>query len=472
MLTILVISFLVTGGLAYYDHFEQNQNYNEQRFQRKEKSVKASMDYFLEQTGSAVSPDSIAPLFNDKICELSDVHNLFIVLYDVRGNYLISTNSQTLDSLGLPYHVGYSILKQLSSGTDRAVIDKLQTSEDYTIAYWYFKDRTGKPLAITNVVYDRSDADTKDIWAFIRELGASYLVLFLLTVLAAYFLSTYISRPLRIIAERLKQVELGKPNEPIRWSGKNEIGTLVEEYNRMLRELEVSASQLAREERESAWREMAKQVAHEIKNPLTPMKLRVQHLERSWQDNPAQFEEKLGKFCSSMTEQIDTLTRIANEFSNFAKMPRPELGPLNLPKIAGDAVDLFRHTQHADLRFRAYLIENPTVLSDRDHLIRVFNNLLTNAVQAIPPDRPGIIWVQLRQCGDQLVVRVSDNGEGIPEESLASVFVPNFTTKTTGSGIGLTMVKSMISQSGGQVWVKSKPGKGASFYFSLPVHSA
>lgn len=471
MLAILLISFLITGGLAYFDHFEQNEKYNEQRYQRKEKAVRASLDYFLQQSGRYISPDSASIDFNDKICELSDVHSLFIALYDTRGNYLVSTNSETFDSLGLPYQVNYSILKQLSSGTDRAVFDKDYLSDDFTIAYWYFRDSEGKPIAVVNVAYDRADADTKDVWEFIRELGASYLVLFLLTVVAAYFLSAYISRPIRTVANRLRGVRLGDRNEPIEWHGKNEVGVLVDEYNRMLGELEVSARRLMRRERESAWREMAKQVAHEIKNPLTPMRLRVQHLERSWQDDPENFAPRLTAFCASMAEQIETLTRIADEFSNFAKLPKPKMERTDLPALIDDVVQFFSSHNNIQVVQRHYAIRNSTVIADKDQLIRVMNNLLTNAVQAIPPDSTGWIYVQVRQCGHHLVVRVNDSGVGISSEAQAMLFTPNFTTKSTGSGLGLSMVKSMIELSDGHVWVKSREGRGASFYFSLPTIS-
>jgi len=472
MLAILLLSFLVTGGIAFYDHFEQNERYNQLRFERKEKSVRASMEYFLNQQGGFISPDSAAKEFNDKICELSDVHNLFIALYDLRGNYLISTNSQTLDSLHLPYHLNYSILKQLSSGTDRAVIDREFSSEDLALAYWYFKDIEGKPIAITNVVYDTTDAENKNIWMFLSELFQSYIVLFLLAALAAYALSSYITRSLQAIVISLQGIQIGKRNDPIKWKGQDEIGALVREYNRMLHELERSAAQIAQQERESAWREMAKQVAHEIKNPLTPMRLRVQHLQRSWKDDPDQFEEKLSRFCAAMTEQIDTLARIANEFSHFAKMPKQNPEFLHLDVLTEDVVSLFRDNQNVDFTFRKYALEEPRIFADKNQLVRVLNNLINNAIQAIPGDRIGRVDVALRQCKDHLVIRVNDNGIGINSSSKNSIFVPNFTTKSNGTGLGLSMVKSMVEQSGGHVWFRSQAGRGASFYISLPISKA
>jgi nitrogen fixation/metabolism regulation signal transduction histidine kinase len=214
---------------------------------------------------------------------------------------------------------------------------------------------------------------------------------------------------------------------------------------------------------------MAKQVAHEIKNPLTPMKLRVQHLERSWKDNPEQFAEKLARFCASITEQIETLTRIADEFSHFAKMPRANLERTDLIKLASDVVDLFGSEHKSTVTLKTYLIRSPYVLADKDQLIRVFNNLITNAIQSIAEKQPGSVHVSIRQCREYLVVRVNDNGTGIAAESLPRIFAPNFTTKSTGTGLGLAMVKNIVELSGGKVWFRSLAGKGSSFYFSLPA---
>ncbi|MFN9799799.1 MAG: sensor histidine kinase [Bacteroidota bacterium] len=471
MIAMLLLSFLVSGGIAYYDHYEQNERYNVLRFERKEKSIRASMDYFLEQSGGFIPPDSVGIEMNAKLYELSDVHNLFIAIYDLKGDYITSSKTERLDSLRLSHRVNYTILKQLSSGSDRAVIDQSHTLEDYTVAYWYFKDIIGKPIAITCVAYDRSDTESKDVWSFIAELGQSYVLLFLLASIAAYTVSSYISRPIQIIAERLKDIELGKRNEPISWKGRNEIGKLVDEYNRMLSELERSAATLARQERESAWREMARQVAHEIKNPLTPMKLRLQHLERSWKDNPEHFDQKLERFCASMTEQIDTLTRIADEFSHFAKMPRALVARIDLPALAAGVVESFGTESSVTITLRTYLINQPVVLADRDQMVRVFNNLLANAIQAIQPGSVGCVDISIRQCKTYLVVRVQDNGVGIPEHYRPRLFVPNFTTKSTGTGLGLAMVKNIIELSGGHVWFKRREGRGASFYFSLPTAS-
>jgi two-component system nitrogen regulation sensor histidine kinase NtrY len=467
MLFIITMSFVVTGGIALYDHYEQGDKYNEQRLQRKEKSVKASMEYFLSQQEGNIHPDSIRFAFEEKICELSDVHNMFIALFDLRGNYLISTNSNTMDSLQLPYSVPYTVMKQLVTGENRALVHSEIGENKIASVYWYFEDNTGKPLAITCAVYEKSDMEGKNVFLFLGELLQSYVLLFLMAALVAYLLSTYITRSLQEIGEKMKGVQLGAQNAPLKWASNDEIGSLVKEYNRMLAELEKSATMLAQEERESAWREMAKQVAHEIKNPLTPMKLRVQHLLRSWDDQSPDFDKKLKVYVQSMTEQIDTLSRIANEFSNFAKMPKPNLELMDVVELVKSASEIYYNQEKYDFNLRIYHVSNPMVMADKDQMVRVINNLITNAIQAVPEGRRGNIDVAVRECKNRIIIRVNDNGVGISEEGKGKIFVPNFTTKSTGTGLGLAMVKNIMNHSGGRVFFWSKEGKGASFYIEL-----
>lgn len=468
MLAIILISFVVTGGIAIYDHYEQKERYNEARLERKEKAVRSSLEYFLNQRGGHIETDSVPYVFSDKICELSDVHNLFIVLYDLRGNLLIATNSYAMDTLGVPQQVPYAILKQLSIGNDRAVTDHNIANGKRSLAYWRFTDHHGSPIAITNVVYEKTDdQDQKDILLFLQELGQSYILLFLMAALVAYLLSNYITRSLQTIGEKLKGTQFGTTNNELTWESDDEIGALVSQYNRMLGELEKSAQLLAQEERESAWRDMAQQVAHEIKNPLTPMKLRVQHLQRSWEDGGENFDQKLKLFTQSMTEQIDTLSHIASEFSSYAKMPKPLYSEFDLCMLIDQCIELYS-SERVQFTYFASTGVSTVVKADRDQLIRVLNNLTTNAIQAVQSNEPVYITISLRKTRLGLLIRFNDKGPGINEESKRHLFTPKFTTKTTGSGLGLAMIKNILQQMGGQVWFWSKEKKGASFFLLIP----
>ena len=326
-------------------------------------------------------------------------------------------------------------------------------------------------MLIANVVYEKSYDRISELKITLKEISTGYILLFLVAAAMAFLLSRNITRSLDIITKRIRKTKLGQYNEPIEWQNSDEIGELVNEYNRMLKQLEISALKLAQSERESAWREMAQQVAHEIKNPLTPMKLRVQQLERTWKEKPEEFNGRLRAFSESMIEQIDALARIANEFSHFAKMPKPNLALENLDTTLHSVIELFDNVQQVKITYRAQLLHPALVLVDKDQLIRVLNNLLNNAIQAIPTGRDGEIDVCLRVSEHHVIVRIQDNGVGITQENKQRIFVPNFTTKSNGTGLGLAMVKTIVEQNQGSVFFRSKEEKGASFFISLPRQS-
>jgi nitrogen fixation/metabolism regulation signal transduction histidine kinase len=244
---------------------------------------------------------------------------------------------------------------------------------------------------------------------------------------------------------------------------------MVRQYNRMLDELQDSATKLANSEREYAWREMAKQVAHEIKNPLTPMKLNIQQLYKSWKDGIPGFDKKLERFTKNQIEYIETLSSIASAFSSFAKLPAANPVEVNLTEQLKTTLELFRDIEK--ITFRIYWPEDCRimVMADKEHLNGIFSNLIKNAIQSIPPERDGVIKITMTVGGDKVTVTISDNGSGIPEELKKSLFIPNFTTKSSGMGLGLSIVKRYVENAGGRVWFESEPGKGSTFFVELPV---
>lgn len=304
---------------------------------------------------------------------------------------------------------------------------------------------------------------------FIGALINVYAFLLLATGVLAISVANYITQPIVRLGEKLKSLQLGK-NEPINWQSQDEIGDLIAEYNRMITKLEESTTKLKRSERESAWREMAKQVAHEIKNPLTPMKLSIQHLQRAIQANPQEAEAMTKRVSGTLIEQIDGLARIATEFSNFAKMPKPENQTFVLNEVVESVFDLFAANPAHDVELKLELPnEKLHVFADKDHVVRALNNLLTNASQAIPDDRQGYIWVALVANGNHAEVKVQDNGSGIPADMQEKVFQPNFTTKSSGTGLGLAMSKNIVEAAGGRIYFESKEGKGTTFFVELPI---
>ncbi len=471
MLTLILLSFVVTGITAFYNFKNQEEEYNLSRLSRKEMAVQESMRYFLATNGGYIATESVPIIFSDKVCELADVHGLAINFYSLRGDLLISSSTTDFDELGFTQKIDYSVMKQLSMGNSRAEMAKDIDHGTYIMAYWYFRDIEGKPIAITNVRYDKKEVDEGELKSFLGQLTQIYVLLFVGASLLAFVLSNYITSSLQKVGKRMQALELGKTNEPLEWQSDDEIGALVKEYNRMMKEVEHSAGVLARSERESAWREMAKQVAHEIKNPLTPMKLRVQHLSRSYDGKDDKYQEKLFAFRDAMIEQIDALSNIASEFSNFAKMPKAHNEAVNMHEVISKCFDLFDKTEGVEITYDNHIEGQALVFADKDQMIRVFNNLVNNAIQAIPEETEGVIQIRLTEEGSEIVAEVCDNGSGIPEEMRSKIFEPNFTTKSTGTGLGLAMVQNIIHQAQGDISFATSQNKGTCFKVRLPRYT-
>lgn len=468
MLAIIVVSFVATGISAYVSFLSQNEQYHTQRLERKEQAVTRSMDYFLDKHEQVISPDSIGIVLYDKVMELADVHNILLVLFDLRGQFLMSSDDRLLKEKRIAQEVDYTILKQLSTGNKRAVVHKEADKSDYLLTYWYIFDSDGSPMLITCVPYfDTEPINREELSAFLIQISEIYLVLFLVTGLLGFLLSNYITKSLKRVAMQMKTIDLRGSNKPIEWKGEDEIGALVKEYNTAISELEQNAMLLARSERESAWREMARQVAHEIKNPLTPMKLRIQHIQKAWEDRVPDFDEKLQKLAETLIEQIDTLSRIAGEFSYFAQMPRANPEKVNLSSLARAATALYETGHTADITVTDDSTVPFFIIGDKDQMLRVFNNLIGNAYQSIPEGLKGKIQIILSRTENEILVEVRDNGKGISEADKPKIFTPNFTTKNTGTGLGLAMVKQIVENMRGEVWFDSEPGKGTSFFLRL-----
>jgi signal transduction histidine kinase len=472
MLTLILISFVVSGVTAYLNFKSQEEDYNLQRLQRKEQAVQESMRYFLEQLGGRMPTDSVAYYFTDKIGELSDVHRLAVNLYSLRGELLISSSPENIKELGFSQSIDYTVMKQLSTGNTRAEQMRDIDYGTFVMAYWYFVDLEGKPIAITNVRYDKQEIDRSELRDFLVGLTKIYILLFLGASTLAFVLSNYIISSLQNISRRMMLVDLQAQNEPIEWGSNDEIGALVAAYNRMLKEVEGAADKLARNEREMAWREMAKQVAHEIKNPLTPMKLRVQHLQRSLDPADPKYTEKLQGFCDAMIEQITSLANIAGEFSDFAKMPRAENSSVNIGELLRNAVEIYAQGADFEVQLNQKCSdEEAWVFADKEQLLRVFNNLITNAKQAIPEDQEGRVLISLYRADGDVVIDVRDNGTGIQEEMRDKIFVPSFTTKSTGAGLGLAIVRNIVEQAQGSITFTTEVGVGSTFTVRLPHKS-
>lgn len=469
LVMIVLISLALFGGGSIYYIRQQYQAKNTEIISEKAHSVVLELESKLEENKLNAAYKEYATYLLKKF---SNVFFTDINLYDVEGNLYASSRPKVFDEGLVSRKMNPEAYERISLDKKSEFIHDENIGDlAYLSAYLPVKNKAGQLQAYVNLPYFAKQNDLeKEISSFLVALINVYVLLFALSVLAAIFISNYLTHPLRLIQEKMRQVKLGR-NDSIEWKNKDEIGSLVSEYNRMIVELAQSAELLAQSERESAWREMAKQVAHEIKNPLTPLRLSIQLLERAYRDKAPDIDQKVERLSKTMLEQIDTLASIATAFSDFAKMPRPNNEGMDLRALVQNAIDLFNETTDGtEFTFDDSGLSKAWIFADKEQLLRVFNNLFRNAIQAIPEDRKGLIAVTLSKQGKNFIVAVKDNGTGIADEVIEKIFVPNFTTKTTGMGLGLAMVKNIVESGNGQIWFETTKGKGTIFYVSFPEY--
>jgi two-component system nitrogen regulation sensor histidine kinase NtrY len=414
---------------------------------------------------------SHVPYLEHLLGRYSNVFFTDITVYDVHGRLLASSRPQIFASGLLGRHMDPTAYERVVlSGFSSFVHEEAIGQAAYRAAYVPLRDRQGQVLAYLALPSFADQAQLEEERAGVLVAVVNlFVLLFALSILVAVFISNWTTRPLDLLKRALSGVALQGANTPIRYRGDDEIGQLVEVYNSKVEELRESAERLARSERESAWREMARQVAHEIKNPLTPMKLSIQHFQRTWAPDAPEATQKLERFSKGLVEQIDTLSGIASAFSNFAQMPRAQAEDLDLAELAEAAMSVFRATPGVTCRLERSSDGPLPVHADREQLMRVFNNLLKNAVQSIPDGRDGEVRVVLRSNAGEAIAEVHDNGSGIAEADKERIFRPNFTTKSSGMGLGLAMVQRMVETAGGRVWFETEEGTGSAFFIALPL---
>lgn len=467
VISLIVLSFLIIGVITIYYFNNTTRQYHEERLQRKALGVAkdleaqlAKVDSLTQETLSGILPS------------MSKVHETDIDIYNENGRLILSSEPQIYTRyLTSPMIDGQAFAALLWEGKQLFIRESRLGYLTYRTAFVPLPKQQGKIMGYLAVPYymDRSFLQ-RDISEFISALLNVYVFLLFIAGALAILVANSITYPISVIGEKLKQFKLGKKNEPLEWSSKDELGELITEYNRMILKLQESAELLARSEREGAWREMARQVAHEIKNPLTPMKLSLQHLQLAFK--PAREEDKalLNRVSATLIEQIENLNQIASHFSNFAKIPDAHPESLIVNDLIHSVSHLFAENNPSGIQVTFALPPNPVyVFADKNQLLRVLNNLIKNAMQAIPEGRKGSVKISLEESHHQAVIAVQDNGTGIPETMWDKVFVPNFTTKSSGTGLGLAICKNIVDQMKGTITFETKNDQGTTFIVSIPV---
>ena len=469
MLIITLISTFSMALVTLYRYNIQTKNYHQERLLRKENAINEHLSFILNTTDLELTTDNLASILNSRIYELSNIHDIQINIYDLEGRLLLSSKNDFSISSTNDLIISPIILRIIESSPQKRFVDLRRfDGETYRNAYNYITDSKFKNLGIVSIPYKEDtsiyDQQMKDF--FVKFIQV-FIAILILSIVLAYFLSKTIIGSIQKISDRILKTTINNQNQKIvSEEAPNEIQILISAYNKMVDELEISADKLARSERENAWKEMAKQVAHEIKNPLTPMRLTVQMFDRKFDPENANIKEKVKDFTESLIQQIDTMTAVASAFSNFATMPNQEMEKVNLVKVISSTVEIFNEDYIHFTSDKNQIIGN----FDKTQIVRIVNNLIKNAIQAIPNIKlfPEIL-VDLKLIDQIAVLTVSDNGLGIKEENLQKIFEPKFTTKSSGMGLGLAMVKNIIESYGGTISVSSKEGEGTTFKIELPI---
>jgi nitrogen fixation/metabolism regulation signal transduction histidine kinase len=462
MILLVLLASILILVVTIYQYDEQTKDYNIQRFERKEATTKQTIYLELKKkTIYPVNTENLAKIFQERIYEISSINKLNISIYDLKGHLLKSSIASAFEKIDIQPIPG-KLLRELTQNSNHKI---LKTREEdgigYQSSFSFIHDLNYKRIGILELQFTQDNSEIeKELTEFILRLCLVYILMFFIAIVFAYFLSSYITRSIKAISDKIQQTRLTESNEKIILNkASSEIEILVEAYNNMIDELGESAAKLAKSEREQAWREMAKQVAHEIKNPLTPMRLTVQSFERTFNPSEDKAKDKLKEFSQTLIQQIDVMSSIASAFSDFAKMPSQKKEQIEIISVIKFALDIFSE------EYIKYHPEEEELYAnlDKTQLIRVITNLVKNAIQATENEENPIIEVKVSSEENNLIILVSDNGKGISEDLTELIFEPKFTTKTSGMGLGLAMIKNIIEAYDGSISFSSKEGIGTVF---------
>ncbi len=469
IISIVFVSLLGVALVTISYNVEEYRVKHENDLNEKMKSIAEEIDMRLEDKVEIT--DSLKNWLHRELAKLSNIFRTDINIYGENGDLIASSRGEIFETGLISSRMNaraYSeIFQNFQSGySETENIGKLS----YLSAYKPIINNYSDYLGFINLPYFiNEDNYSQEITTFVVAFINLYVLLFLISIIAAVFIANQITRPLVVIQENLNKIELGKHNEPIHYNRNDEIGGLVKVYNKKVDELAVSTDLLARSERESAWREMAKQIAHEIKNPLTPMKLSIQHLQRA-KGKDEEYNKYLERITGTLIEQIDSLSNIATEFSNFAKIPTARNQVFNLAEQLQKIIDLYETHNRANIEFNANKLEKIEVNADREQLFRAVINLIRNGIQSVPENQMGEIKIWLEKKKNKAIIAVKDNGSGIPVELRDKLFSPSFTTKTSGMGLGLAIVKNLVENFSGNIWFETKLEKGTTFFLEIPIY--
>jgi nitrogen fixation/metabolism regulation signal transduction histidine kinase len=466
MILMLFVAGLLILGTTSIQYESQRENYHLGRLDRKEIQIKRHIDYLVNKHNLINASDSLWNKYASDFEKINEIHNVQYSLFNLEGRPLFIYHSP-LEVIANDYILDAILLNKILNSSQGKYLENYSSDIDnFHASYRLLKDRFQRPYGILFFPYfEDVSFSENELNTFLQNLYQIYIILLIGVIFIAYFLSKFVTRSLETIRVKMGKMGLEKKNEKIYLkNATREIDSLIKSYNKMVDDLEESAEKLAKTERENAWQEMARQVAHEIKNPLTPMRLTIQSFEHTFNPDDPDSSQKLREFSKLLIHQIDTMSEVAEAFSNFATLPKPTMRESDLVEVTQMAINIFQQDYIVFSSNEAHIFHK----MDQTQWIRVITNLIQNALHSVSKKKTPQIGVQIVTERTQTTISVSDNGSGIPEKLKSKIFEPKFTTKSAGMGLGLGIVKNIIKSHKGKISFISTQKKGTTFSIVLP----
>ena len=468
MLLILVVSGSLVVLTTAYQYEAQREKYHFDRLNRKESQILRHIDYTVEKYNLVGADISQWKNVESDFSQINQIHSVKYSLFAMDGQSIFSF-FVPLEVMANDYQLQPELINRLIEAPDNRILEtNIEEVYGYSSSYRILKNRLDIPYAILFYPYF-SDVDIaeNELNIFLQRFYQIYIFLLIGTIVFAFFLARYVTQSIESVRIKLNQTDLQVQNEKLEISNAPvEISGLIEAYNTMIDQLIASADQLVKEEKDYAWREMARQIAHEVKNALTPMRLSVQDFNEQFDPGKKRWKKKLSEFSSTLIEQINSMSELAESFSYFTAEPKKNL----------TECDLVNHTKLVAISYANFDVriksshEKIIYTLDVNQWTRVLNNLILNAQQAIPDKRDGYVEINFQLLEDKIVVEISDNGCGINPELRDTIFEPKFTSKNSGTGLGLGIVRNIILSHGGALTYESEIDVGATFRIVFPLN--
>ena len=464
-LLICLLSIASSSTLSYFILRNNAVAQSSTDLQKKSEALMSALDYSVSHT--QVQTNDLPKILANDIFEIADINNQDIIIYDLKGKFLISNKDINLiPQKQIPLEVINRVLKS-DTRVDFQTYDK-KIGANVSSSYMILKNNMLEPIGIVFFPFYHNDGAYFSVFdKYVNYIIIVNLFIIAISVWLSWIISNNLTRAVTKFSNKINQITLFEDDpKPIKYYHNDELNQLVKAYNKMILQIQEQKQRLSFKEKEEAWREMAKQVAHEVKNPLTPMKLTIQNFERKFDPADPDIRDKVKHLSRTLVDQIDLVATVASAFSQFAQLPEKNNEIFDLNKEIKNIINVFSDE-------KIYFHSNRDIIMvemDKIYLSRIITNLVTNARQAKHDDRDNIINLDVEQRQKRVIITVDDNGTGIPEELYDRIFEPNFTSKTSGTGLGLTMVRKMVEDYKGEISVKSELEKGTTFTISLPTN--